>query len=155
MQETHGQKGLRVDIQITDQATCQEWWVDATCIHPTCKSRINKEWSQTSERIKILEAIWNGETETVMQYEEGKALQEQTAWKDSNYSPFITLGEKQHMHGKRLTKPRFLTAAMYTSGEMGLEIIQIQELLTASYARMLGTRPKRDDDIGIKKLTAN
>ena len=43
MQETHGQKGLRVDIQIPDQATCQEWWVDATCIRLIYTSRITKE----------------------------------------------------------------------------------------------------------------
>ena len=86
---------------------------------------------------------------------ESKAIQDQTARKHITYAPLITLGEKQNIDDKRLGKPRFLTAAMSTSGEMGLETIQIQELLTASYARMLGTQPKRDDDIGIKKLTAN
>ena len=62
--------------------------------------------------------------------------------------------KKQQIDGKRLTKPKFLTAAMSTAGEMGLETIQLQEWLTASYARMLGTQPKRDDGIGLKTLTA-
>ena len=65
-----------------------------------------------------------------------------------------TIAGKQQIYGKRLTKPKFLNAAMSTAEEMGLETIQLQEWLTASYARMLGTQPKRDDGIGIKQLTA-
>ena len=36
----HKTKGLRIDLQITDQQTQQEMWVDTTCIHSTCQSRI-------------------------------------------------------------------------------------------------------------------
>ena len=85
----------------------------------------------------------------------GKALQDQTNKKHGVYDPLITIAEKQFIDWKRLTKPTFITAAMSTAGEMGRETIQLQEWLTASYARMLGTLPKRDDDIGIKKLTAD
>ena len=140
---------------MVDQETGQERWVDATCIHPTCKSRITKEWAQVRKRIEKLEARWNGEADIVINYEEGKALQDQRNKKHGVYAPLITIAEKQLIDGKRLTKPTFITAAMSTAGEMGLETIQLQEWLTASYARMLGTLPKRDDDIGIKKLTAD
>ena len=66
----------------------------------------------------------------------------------------VTIAKKQAIDGKRLSEPRFVAAAMSTAGEMGLETIQLPEWLTASYARMLGTQPKRDDGIGTKKLTA-
>ena len=101
-----------------------------------------------------LEERWRGDAGVEEEYVEGKALQDQTQSKHNQYAPLVTIAKKQAIDGKRLSEPRFVAAAMSTAGEMGLETIQLQEWLTASYARMLGTQPKRDDGIGTKKLTA-
>ena len=101
-----------------------------------------------------MEKKWNGAAEAENEYDEGNSLREQTQNKHRIYAPLVTLAKKQVIDGKRMSEPIFMAAAMSTAGEMGLETIHLQEWLTASYARMLGTQPKRKDSIGIKKLTA-
>ena len=105
--------------------------------------------------IKKLKEKWRGALGVEEEYIEGNSLQEQTQSKHNRYAPLVTIAQKQTIDGKRISEPEFIAAAMSTAGEMGWETIRLQEILTASYARMLGTQPKRDDGIGIKKLTAN
>ena len=45
MHKHHKTKGLRIDLEIIDPYTNEVRWIDATCIHPTCKSRIKSEIS--------------------------------------------------------------------------------------------------------------
>ena len=52
----HLTKGLRIDVQIIDQHTGHQRWVDTTCIHPTCQSRIQTEWKDTQTRISSYES---------------------------------------------------------------------------------------------------
>jgi hypothetical protein len=47
--ERHKTKGLRVDVQITDPHSGEERWVDTTCIHPTCKTRIKMEFKYINQ----------------------------------------------------------------------------------------------------------
>ena len=49
MHDQYNTKGLRIDLQIEDPVSNQEIWVDVTCIHPTCKSRIKTELKQIKE----------------------------------------------------------------------------------------------------------
>ena len=40
MHKHHKTNGLRIDLEIIDPYTNEVRWIDATCIHPTCQTRI-------------------------------------------------------------------------------------------------------------------
>ena len=46
-----GRKGLRIDVQLRDTFTGREWWLDATCVHPTCASRLASELVSATARL--------------------------------------------------------------------------------------------------------
>ena len=61
LHKQHKTKGLRIDVQIIDPRNQQEVWVDTTCIHPTCQSRIRQEMKHTLAKIQSQEAVRLGE----------------------------------------------------------------------------------------------
>ena len=156
MHEQHNTKGLRVDIQIKDQSSNQEIWVDTTCIHPTCMSRIRAELKQVKEEIRFDEdqrrGINNHDRELKF---EGDASRDQTRFKHKTYSPLIPISKKQTNDGRRMKQPQFLAGVVTTYGELGLETIKLVEFLTWAYGKKKALEGHREDGIKLSTLTAH
>jgi hypothetical protein len=154
MQAQHQTKGLRIDVQITDPHTQQEIWVDTTCIHPTCRTRIRSEMKFINSKIKDQELRRNGGQSERNVGEVGQAVTDQTQNKHDVYGPLIDVAKKQTIDGMRTHDPIFLAAAVSTFGELGVETVRLQELLTSAYSRKLAREGNRDDGFSIQSLTA-
>merc|ERR1711997_914466 len=87
MHKHHKTKGLRIVLEIIDPYTNEVRWIDATCIHPTCKSRIKSEISDLREGIKsALEARTNNQ-KNQLEGRKGHAVLKQTQTKHNTYAP--------------------------------------------------------------------
>jgi hypothetical protein len=113
-------RGLRIDLQIENTETRQLLWVDTTCVHSTCKSRLDAEHKRNQQNIAL---------EAHSPKLPGKAAEDQTAQKHSLYAPLVAVAEKQHMDGFRDTVPRFLAVVTTTHGELGSDTFFLQEWL--------------------------
>ena len=102
MHDQYNTKGLRIDLQIEDPVSNQEIWVDVTCIHPTCKSRIKTELKQIKEEIQANEDERRGMNNFGREKKyEGYAARAQTQLKHRVYGPLITIARKQLYDGRR------------------------------------------------------
>ena len=52
LQKQYQSKGLRIDLQLIDPFSLQERWIDTTCIHATCKSRLKNELKDIQEKLQ-------------------------------------------------------------------------------------------------------
>ena len=86
---------------------------------------------------------------------QGHAVLKQPQVKHDVYAPLIAIGEKQFEAGARTQKPIFWAGVASTYGEFGPETIQIQEWLTAAYARKVCREGPRQDGEKIEDLTAS
>jgi hypothetical protein len=154
LHEQHKTKGLRIDVQITETFTGEERWVDATCIHPTCQTRIEDEFRNTKKIIAAYEEARTKNTNNTKFVKIGYAVKDQTGHKHTVYSPLITVANKQVVDGRRRRAPVFLAAATSTLGELGRETVLLQEFLTAAYGRKLAREGPRQDGVPHKRLTA-
>jgi hypothetical protein len=146
--ETNEKAGLRIDLLIRDIETLEELWIDATCIHSTCKSRLPKELAHTVKNLN-----WEP-TSADDRRPPGRAASDQTQHKHNKYAPLIAIAAKQHMDGMRQSTPTFLAAVTTTHGEMGLDTFVLQEWLTKAYKRKLLREPDRIDGLTHAQLTA-
>jgi len=154
MHKQHKTKGLRIDVQITDTHNQHEIWVDTTCIHSTCQSRIRQERKHIQEKIQTREAVRCGKPIDITVNEVGFAVREQTKAKHATYTPLMDIAKKQTMNGARTKKPIFMAVVLSTFGEFGLETVKLQEFLTSAYARKLAREGSRQDGLSTQTLTA-
>jgi len=87
LQKQHQTKGLRIDVQIKDPTTMEEHWIDVTCVHPTCKTRIAKEMKYIRSKIEDQKLRrQRGKSDiTVETY--GAAVRNQIKSKHQTYTP--------------------------------------------------------------------
>ena len=154
LQKQHLTKGLRIDVQATDPISSDEYWIDVTCIHPTCKSRIKKESAHIKNKImeeeKRRKKGENNPTSNIS----GKAVLDQTNNKHNTYEPLISMARKQKNDGIRDKEPKFLAVVITTNGEFGPETIQTIELLTRAYSNKIAKEGPQDDGSTVQDLTA-
>jgi hypothetical protein len=155
LHKQHKTKGLRIDVQITDMHTQKEFWVDTTCIHPTCQTRIRSEMKHTQAKIHVRESLRLGEENVIPVNEIGCAVRDQTQDKYDTYAPLIDNAKKQANDGMRPSAPTFIAAVASTYGEFGIETTKLQEFLTSAYSRKLAREGDRDDGFSIQVLTAD
>ena len=154
MHRHHKTKGLRLNLELIDTHSNEARWVDVTSIHPTCKTRIEREMKGVKERI---ESAWKARREhTVDQLagERGCAAQDQAALKFNTYAPLLAVAHKQIETKKRTRKPVFLPTVVTTLGEMNKEAVRLQEWIVMVYGRRLLRQEAQDDGIPIKTKTA-
>ena len=118
-----GRKGLRIDVQLRDTFTGREWWLDATCVHPTCASRLASELVSATARL----------TPNQTTPHHGAAVLDQTKHKHAVYAPLLAIAAKQLLDGKRQEAPIFLAVAATTHGELGPESIKAMETITKAF----------------------
>ena len=138
-------KALRVDVSLVDHDTGNEVYVDTTCIHPTCKSRIKDELKRTTERLS---------DPRNPKLRAGFAVEAQTEKKHTDYQPLVDVARKQLANGRRTSAPTFYAAVVSTYGELGQETVKLQEWLTSAYGRRLDREGPRDDGTSRARLTA-
>ena len=153
LHERHKTKGLRIDVQITDPYSGEQRWVDTTCIHPTCKTRISSEFKCTIQKLQAQEKARTDNVMDPMDRKQWYAVNAQTSRKHAVYAPLMTVALKQFADGRRSRKPIFLAAVVSSLGELGRESVQLQEFLTAAYGRKLARDGPRDDGQNPKVLT--
>ena len=140
--------GLRIDLLIRDNETLEELWIDATCVHPTCKSRLSKELAHTVKHFNWVPTAAEGRRPA------GKAACDQKQLKHNKYAPLVAIAVKQHLDLMRQSIPKFLAAVTTTHGEMGEDTFTLQEWLTKAYKRKLSRSAKRTDGLTDAQLTA-
>ena len=114
LHKQHLTKGLRIDVQITDHQSGHEKWVDTTCIHPTCQSRIQAEWKDTQNPITSYELDRKEGKQNLTTKIVGHAVKTQTRFKHQIYSPLVTIAHKQKIDRKRNQTPIFIAAVAST-----------------------------------------
>ena len=92
-----GRKGLRIDVQLRDTFTGREWWLDATCVHPTCASRLASELVSATARL----------TPNQTTPHHGAAVLDQIKHKHAVYAPLLAIAAKQLLDGNRQEAPLF------------------------------------------------
>ena len=108
MQKQHGTKGLRVDLQIKNPSSNQEIWVDVTCIHPTCKSRIGPELKKINEEIILEDDRRRGMNNYGQKMKsDGYAARQQTRCNHKTYGPLLSIAKKQVQDGRIHCEPEF------------------------------------------------
>ena len=143
-------KGLRIDVKIKDPTSNQETWVDTTCIHPTCASRLTKE-------VKLLEQQLQHPRRTATGkpiQRTGQAVQDQAAHKIAHYQPLVSVAQRQVHSGRRQEMPKFLPVVVSTHGELGRGAQTLIERLTHSYGLRLTEEGERKDGAEVGELTA-
>ena len=143
-------KGLRIDVQITDPVSGQETWVDTTCIHPTCASRLAKEVKLLEEQLKDPPRTTTGRPALRI----GQAVQDQAALKVEHYQPLVNVAQEQVNSGRREEAPTFFPAVVSTHGELGKATQALIERLTHSYGLRLAREGDRKDGAEPATLTA-
>ena len=138
-------KALRVDVSLLDHDTGSEVYVDTTCIHPTCQSRLKKELSRITERLS---------DPLNPKLRAGFAVEAQTEHKHKDYDPLVEVARKQLANGRRTSAPVFYATVVTTYGELGRETVMLQEWLTSAYGRRLDREGPRDDGTSRARLTA-
>lgn len=141
-------KGLRIDLFIQDIETLEELWIDTTCIHPTCKTRLPRELAHTLKHLN-----WKPSSDESRR-PAGQATSDQKKVKHDLYAPLIAIAAKQHMDGIRQSNPKFLAAVTTTLGELGEDTFTLQEWLTKAYRRKLLRSSDRSDGRSHSQLTA-
>ena len=133
MHKHHKTKSLRIDLKIIDLYINEMKWIDATCIHPTCKYHIKNEINDLSEGlISALEARTNNQ-KNQMEGRKGYAILKQTQTKHNRYAPLIAVAEKQFQTRRRMQKLIFWVGVASTYRKLDLETIKLQEWLTSIY----------------------
>ena len=156
LQKQYQSKGLRIDLQLIDPFSLQERWIDTTCIHATCKSRLKNELKDIQEKLQAEKESKQGERNYPhIAQSGGNAVRQQTIFKHAVYSQLVAIGRKQFHQGRRTQEPIFLAAVATTNAEFGKELIMLQEFLTAAYGRALIRYGDRDDGSKLKTCTAN
>ena len=144
----HDSTGLRIDVQIIDHQTGQELWVDTTCVHPTCKSRLDAEHQDTMDRLAARQGAAAKPCNS-------HAAIAQTTKKRADHAPLLAIATKQHLDGRRAMKPTFLAAVGTTLGELGPEAIRLQEALTLMYKTRVELEGPRPDGQTAAVLSAD
>ena len=147
MEQKSRTKGLRIDLSISDPETQKEMYVDTTCIHPTCQSRLPAEHKQLTNWLAS-----NQQEPTPAPT--SQAVLDQTAHKHSVHAKLVTIAAKQAADGKRPHPPKFFAATVSTYGEFGPDLLALQERLTAAYGRRLLREGPRDGGTQRQALTA-
>jgi len=154
MHNQYETKGLRIDVRLLDPHTLQERWVDTTCIHSTCKTRLQAEMKHSRLKIKSRnEARQDGQTDLLL-HKPGAGVKNQTTAKHKTYAPLIAVARKQFEDKKRHVLPQFIAAVTSSMGEFGLELVKLQEWLCACYSRKLARLGPRDDGTKIATMSA-
>ena len=155
-QKQYKSRGLRIDLQLIDHFTNQERWIDTTCIHPTCASRIKQELKHI--KIKIHAKSKQRESKRIdPNYipREGYAADNQKNFKHKVYMQLINIARKQHQDGRRAKEPVFYAAVATTLGEIGEEFVKLQEFVCSAYGRHMIRQGDRDDRSTILECTTN
>jgi hypothetical protein len=143
----HNSKSLRIDLNISDIINGESKWVDTTCIHSTCKTRIKAEMKHTIKK--------NEEDPRRQNFREGHAVSTQARAKHLQYAPLINVARKQLVDGIRNNASIFIPAVTSTHGEFGTELISLIEWLTAKFTRKATFEGDREDGVPLTKLSAD
>jgi hypothetical protein len=143
LKKSYQTKGLRIDLRIMNPITGDEWWVDVTSIHPTCKSRVAAEYKRALENQK---AELDAKKQVRGQFLVGKAVEDQSALKHTMYAPLVAIAAKQKLDGKRAVVPRFFAAVCSSLGEYGQDTFKLSELITAAFKGKMFRMGDRCDD---------
>ena len=154
-QKHYQSKGLRIDLQLIDPITDQERWVDTTCIHPTCKSRIVKELKHIQAKMqRVLEQRQTRRMDPIDIPWEGQAARDQGNFKRELYAPLVEIGRKQFQDGRRAQEPVFLAAVATTYGELGTDTVRLQEFIVAAYGRHIARQGDPEDGSKLQDCTS-
>jgi len=127
-----------------------------TCIHPTCKNKIQTELLHIKDKIKDEELRRKQIPSNLTIDKYGKAVQNQTNNKHRTYTPLLEIANKQTLDGFRDQNPTFLAVAITTNGEFGPETIKTIEIITKAYAHKCTKEKKlRHDGRTVEELTAS
>jgi hypothetical protein len=147
-------QGLRLDIEATDVHSGKRYWLDVTCVHPTCKSSINAELKSTMRNI---EAFLQGKAEKDWPCLSGARAVKAEMDKRKLYSQLAVIGQKQAADKGSRHAPTFMPLVVTTLGELGIDMIKLEEIATSADAqRLLDAREirERDDGRDTASLTA-
>jgi hypothetical protein len=146
--------GLRLDVRLMDPVSNQEFFIDATCISPTCSSKREAELKHT---LKRLSSAVQAKADLAPDPEERNTSAAVTAaekFKHTKYARLLAVATAQHAHRLRPSLPVFHAFVMSTLGELGPGSIAVQEFLLACYARRLRREGPRRDGLTKSFLTA-
>jgi hypothetical protein len=149
-------QGLRLDAAATDTYSGKRYWMDATSPHPTCKSCIDAELKSTMQNV---EAFLQGKKEKDWPCLEGARAAKAEKDKRLLYTQLAMIGQKQAADSGRKHAPKFMPLVVTTLGELGTDMIRMQEIATSAYAqRLMQEREtqgrEREDGRTIASLTA-
>ena len=146
--------GLRLDLQMNDRIANESLWIDCSCVHATCKSRIDKEFNRVN--------AWLAQQRDSKQPSDiapkdrkidplaTVAVEEQAKLKIQTYAPLLDIAHRQVRTGLRTKAPEFVPAICSTFGELGSGMIRVQEWLT----RILCRSAVEEDGMKVPELTA-
>jgi hypothetical protein len=167
-------KGLRLDVQIIGRD--EEMWVDCTCVHPSCKTRLSKQYKDTRENIGskgiVAPRCPDMKEDTVdspghdtsdSSHSQARAAEntyytytaiDTQKHKHNVYSPLMDVAHAQHIDGARRIMPQFMGAVVTTLGEFSKDMIDLQEWLVKQYRYRVDEEGERPDGRTIQELTA-
>ena len=140
----------RVDSHITD-CTGRELFIDASAIHPTCKSHRDKALAHAYSVAAAEQAAADG-TDPALTVTSDPLLTAQQA-KVDHYMPLMNLVRLQSLNRLRRSDPPFLGTLTSHSGEFAPHTFLAIAWLTRAFKLSLrGTGPRRDG-LSIPQLT--
>ena len=90
----HKTTGLRLDLEIVDTYNNEFRWIDVTSVHPTCKTRLNRELIRINEQIESAKVAREEQTEDPLAGRSGRTVTDQASVKFNHYAPLTERTDK-------------------------------------------------------------
>ena len=154
MHRQHKTTGLRLDLEIVDTYNNEFRWIDVTSVHPTCKTRIKREFIGIYKQIESAKVARQDQTEDPLADKSGRTVTDQAALKFDHYAPLLAVAKKQCEAKRRASMPTFSPAIVTTYGEVSKQTIHLREWLAMRYGQRLQREGEFDDGVKISTKTA-
>ena len=116
-------------------STGESKWIDASVVHTTCDSYIDREFFATTQRRLSQSLADEFKLPDVLKFEPSPSLVTREREKAEKYSRLLVVAVKQHKDGYRRQAPVFSSFVLADSGELGTDAQNVQEWLVGKFKR--------------------
>jgi hypothetical protein len=145
--------GLRIDLAVSDPASGETFWVDATVCHTTSPSYVRVEAQAAAARQIAVMAVQECKAPDIMKLDPSPILVQREKEKVEKYARLLAVAGKQCRDGRRSRTPAFVPFVFSDAGECAPEALEFQNWLVGRFKRH-HKRLTRTDGQTVGELTA-
>jgi hypothetical protein len=145
--------GLRIDLAVSDPASGETFWVDATVCHTTSPSYVRVEAQAAIARQIAAMAVQECKAPDITKLDPSPILVQREKEKVEKYARLLAVAGKQCRDGRRSKTPAFVPFVLSDAGECAPEAMEFQSWLVGRFKRH-HKRLTRTDGQTVGELTA-